>query len=107
MPQDLQNSINELVASLKINGYKSTDSYSILFSVIVYLTIWNQMNGANLRNRNDVAKYMRNSLIRRFRNSVPMPNVNKIVTRLMKNIDRVIEGVINDPHNLNVLYHIH
>lgn len=107
MPQDLQNSINKLVNSLKKNGHKSMDSYFILFGVIIYLTIWNQMNGDDLKNRNDVAKYLHSSLTRRYRNSVPLPNLNIIATRLMKEVDRIVEGLTNDTHNLYVLSHIH
>lgn len=107
MPQDLQNSIKKLVNSLKNNGAKGNYSCSMLFSVIIHLSIWNQQNGNNsINNRNDVSILMRYYLTQRYRNSVPMPNIGAITDRLMREIDRTIEDVQTNANNLNVLQHI-
>ncbi len=106
MPQDLQNSINKLVNSLKKNGHKSMDSYFILFGVIIYLIIWDKMNGRDLDNRNDVCTYMRFSLYQRYRNCVPEPDEVAIANRLMNEIDRIVGRVLINANNLNVNNHI-
>lgn len=106
MPQDLKNSITELVNSLKKNGCKSSASYYLLFSVIIYLLIWDKMNGRASDNRDDVSVFMHNSLNRRYWNNVPMPNVGEITDRLMNEIDRIVDRVQTNADILNVKRHI-
>ena len=106
MPLDLQNSITELVLSLKRNGYKSRASYYPLFCVVTHLIAWNKTNGMAANNRYDVDTYMRNFLNQHFRNSIPMPNIGAVANRLMGEVDKIIEGVRINANNLNVSCHI-